>query len=196
MPATVNVQTAPRDVESLSKLGRFNLRKLAEELNIFSDEKGQGEFSSGSNQEQAQAIAAALAEADGGGAPAEASSQPIRTPSSKGKTAAKRQASSAATKAPAGGAEGLLAAINKQTAMLEEVKEAIEALTEEVAESNVRISGNNRLVSIACSACLTLAEEVCQAPKAEVLKASIEDTTTLEALMEELETGEEEEGNE
>jgi hypothetical protein len=191
MPATVNVQTAPRDVESLSKLGRFNLRKLAEELNIFSDEKGQGEFSSGSNQEQAQAIAAALAQMDGGGA--EAASQPVRTPSSTGKT--KRQA--AAAKAPVGGAEGLLAAINKQTAMLEEVKEAIEALTEEVAESNVRISGNNRLVSIACSACLTLAEEVCQAPKAEVLKASIEDTATLEALMEELSPEEEEEeGNE
>lgn len=203
MPSAITIQNAPRDVDSLAKVGRFNLRSLADQIvkagiPIYADDKSKGEFSAGSNAEQAQVLAAALQQLDGGGAPAPTNGKPIRTPSSKGRKSKSSAAAAApAPAAPSGGAEALLAAVNKQAENISELKEAVEAISEQVTELELLVKGGNRLVAIATACSLTLAEEVCQAPKEDVLRSAVEDTSTLETLMGELNIDEEEEeGNE
>ena len=59
-----SVATAPRDLEALKKQGRFNLRCLAEELGVFSNEQSKSSFMSMAHDAQAENIFKMLKDVD------------------------------------------------------------------------------------------------------------------------------------
>lgn len=82
------VESAPREPEKLANIGRFQLRRLGDELGLLNTEQKKNAFMSGTPAEMAQAVSAALKIRDGGGsltpvAPAPAApaqEPPVRVP--------------------------------------------------------------------------------------------------------------------
>lgn len=75
--SAVTVATASRDPEVLAQSGRFQLRRLAEQLDMWPDEAAKTAFMSLSNAAMAQTVAAKLKEEDAkGGGKAPAASAP------------------------------------------------------------------------------------------------------------------------
>lgn len=106
--ASVTLQTAPRNVDELSQIGRFQLRRLADQLGLCADEPSKQAFMGMSSPVQAQAVLTKLLEHDKGGAngapangavaqaqapaapqtpPAQAQAAPAETPKRQPKTA-------------------------------------------------------------------------------------------------------------
>lgn len=205
---SLTVDTAPRNLEELVKAGRYNLRTVATQLNLMADEKSKQAFMSLGQEEQAKTVLAALLERDGGGKKAAANGAAVRQPSNKGAKGGAKAATTETTAAvTTAGGEGASQVI----ALLKGIKESLDSLTERmgnVEESvgglELHVAGTNKLVSVALSLNLTLAENILGAPPAQVLQTSIEDVSTIEPALrafigevedEEGEEEEEEEGN-
>jgi hypothetical protein len=61
------VESAPREQEKLANIGRFQLRRLAEELGLLNTEQKKNAFMSGTPSEMAQAVSMALRTRDASG---------------------------------------------------------------------------------------------------------------------------------
>lgn len=204
----VTAQSAPRDTEGLSKLGRFNLRILAQEIGMFDSEANKGAFMSLNSEGQVKAVQAKLAELDGATA-----STPARTPSNKGAkggakaaangaaaaTPAASQAAPAAGAAPAGAASAqLLAKLDAMASAVEGLREEVSNLAGQLAQTQSMTAANNRFVTVAIGLSLKLAEQVLEAGAEQVLGAVIDDMPMVEQALSSLpgaEEGDEDQGN-
>jgi hypothetical protein len=90
------LETAPDNYEDMLKLGRFNLRLLAQELGVFASEKNKASFMQLKNEDQATELVSLVQQARGGGGKKPAARQPAT-----GKTGATKKPGAAATSAPA-----------------------------------------------------------------------------------------------
>lgn len=195
----MNIDTAPRDLEALTKTGRYNLRTVATQLGLMEGEKAKQAFMSLSQEDQAKTVLAALQEKDGGGKKAAASNgAAVRQPSNKGAKAATTKAATSDAAVATAGDVGAAQVI----ALLAGIKESLDSLAErlESVESNVEgleshVAGTNKLVSVALSLNLTLAENILGAPPAAVLQTSIDDVAGIEPALRAF-LGEDEEGGE
>jgi TolA-binding protein len=206
--SALTVQNAPRDPNELAKVGRFKLRRLAEELALFTDDASKGRFMAGSNQEMAQAIATHLTAMDqGNGQAGPAVAMPATAPP---QTAVQRTPSNDATKAAApaaapvgAGAEALVQTVGQANALINELSGKVVELegviseqTEALSELAQAVRGNTRLGAIQTALCLTLAEEVTGAGRKEILEAAISDQESVAALAAELNGEDDDEGKE
>lgn len=202
-----SIETAPRDLEALKKMGRYNLRVLAEGLGVFATEEAKQSFMSGNNEAQAATVHALITELDRkkNGAGAAASSEAVvRQPSNKGSkkkepanaVAATTTAATTGASAPAGeGAAKLLAAINELNANYRAMSEKIESLESTVTQLQGISSGTNRFVTVAIGLSLKLVEEVLQAPGEQVLATVLDDLPMVENALLSLRQQTEEEGD-
>ena len=192
----MSVDNAPRDLESLKKVGRFNLRILAQEAGAFATEESKSAFMAASSDDQAQTVCTLLQERDKASKGGAAGGQPVRQPSNKGSkknAAAANGAAGPATtttagpaaSAPAGdGALKMLAAIQELSAQNQGLREQVAELTSHVKQLQRISSGTNRFVTLAIGLNLKLAEQVLQASPEQVLGVVIEDLPVVEnALM-------------
>jgi hypothetical protein len=192
MSSVVTVETAPRDLEGLSVLGRFNLRNLADKLGGFPTEEAKVAFMAGTNDAQAQTVAVLLKKYDeasgkGGKAAATTEKQPPRTPvNGKAKATDKAEAAPADAVTPMVGAAQLLEAMNRLNATMETFNERLESLEVNTNELAAIARGGNRLRMIGLNLNLMLAEEVLKAPRDEVLKAAVDDVGGVIKLIESL----------
>jgi hypothetical protein len=209
--SALTIKNAPRDPNELAKIGRFNLRRIAEELGLFTDEASKARFMAGKNTDMAQALAVHLQQLDqNGGAPVV---QPPNLTVVPNTPAPQRQPSNEAAKAEpapqaqvngnAGVVEALLKVINAQSKKIDLLTEKVEELVSEtnafgegleVVKEVVR--GNTRTSVISTALSLSLAEQVLQAPREEILQSAINDQTTVAALVAALDQEDEEEGKE
>jgi len=72
----INLENAPNDYDGMLKLGRFNLRLLAQELGVFATEKDKAAFMQLKNEEQATELLSLVQSKRGGGKKPAASRQP------------------------------------------------------------------------------------------------------------------------
>lgn len=194
--ASITVETAPRDLAELSKLGRYNQRLLAEQLGMISTADEKAAFLSLSQDKMAEELLSKLQEKDGGGKkPAKAAVS--RTPVT-GKAAATTKAP--ATRTPNPPAEPNDAATNDAATnaaavldMLEEINtnqttllDALESLRTEIRTVQTATAGSNRLTMLSISLGMFLAEEVMKAPGAQVLASAYEQLSEIEPLVKEL----------
>lgn len=187
-----SVATAPRDLEALKKQGRFNLRCLAEELGVFSNEQSKSSFMSMANDAQAENIFKLLKDVDkrnggGGGDAGGAEEQPVRQPSTK--TTSKKNTTPAATSTGASpasdakigdGAAKILSAIQEQTAAIQEVGALLKELTQAVQVIDAGTERNIRFTTMAVGLSLKLAEESLNAGADAIIPAVIDDLPIVE----------------
>ena len=210
MTATqLSPETAPRDLEALKQVGRFNLRALATQLKHFEgNEANKQAFMNATNDQQAETIFKLLQELDGGGKAKPAS----RTPSTKNAGAAKPNGTSAAAKTPpsepagntggsvGGGAEKILAAISSLNAKYDGIKESLDNLSAIVGQLQGVSAGTNRFVALSIGLSMKLAEETLGAGPEQILETVLEDMPMVEAAMRKMapasEEGDEEGGEE
>jgi hypothetical protein len=190
--SAVSITDAPRDLEKLQALGRFNLRRLAEELGVFKDEATKGAFMNGTNPQMGQAVYEALVKFDAESGKASAPAAAKRTPVTNGKTSKPKEtetpAASTPSAAPAAGIQELLGAINGLKDAIGELAERLENVEGYQETTNAMVSGTNRLLVTQLVLNLMLAEEVMKGGpgRRDVLEAAISDTegviTTLREL--------------
>lgn len=210
--SALTTQNAPRDPEELSKVGRFNLRYLAEQIGIFTDEASKGRFMNGSNKEMAQAIAMHLQAIDQGNGAAMVVQAPMavptvaqpvqRSPSNDAARTPVAQEPVRTAAAVPGPTEMLLIQLGKILDKVTEVDNrideyvnAVQELSDKVEDLTGVLKGNSRLASLQTSLTLMLAEQVLQAPRKDVLGAAFNDretTATLVADLKKLDEDEEE----
>jgi len=155
---------------------------------------------SANNVDMGEAIALRLKQRDSGNgkapaaaaAPAEAT-PPVRTPSNGRK--ATKPAAAAAEPSDTGLAQ-ILEAFQAQTAAIEEVKGMIEAQSKEIEAQKLAVKGTNRLLVISLALNLTLAEQVLQAGRDDVLGAAFSDQDDILKLLQKLGFNTEEEASE
>lgn len=193
----LTIETAPRDLEALKKIGRFNLRTLANLLGIFESEAAKTSFMQATNDQQSDTIFKLLQERDGvgkasgkGGGAATG-----RSPSTKnagkaatgaagaGKAAGSAAAGSGGAQGAGAGAEAILKAINELRDEYSGLRESIDNLTASVTALQSISAGTNRFVALSIGLSGKLAEQVLQAPLDQVLEAVVEDMSTVEAAM-------------
>ena len=219
----LSIETAPRNLDGLKNIGRFNLRTLAQQLGHFESEANKTAFLQLSNDQQAETVLTLLNEKDGNtGKPAKGGATG-RAPSTKnvGKTtgagaskpageAANGSGGGAAAAAgnsggtPSGaGAEKILKAIGEFKEVCEGIKESVDALAGRISVLEGISSGTNRFVTFGLGLELKLAEQVLGAGAEQVLEVVLEDMPIIEAAIkklpaaddEEAEGDDEEEGN-
>lgn len=196
--AQLSIETAPRNLEELKKIGRFNLRSLATLLGVFENEANKAAFMQLTNDQQAENILTLLQAKDGTGKATSGKGVTTRSPSTKnaGKPAT---AAGSATKAetpgtgavqggaagaPVGaGAEKLLAAINGLKEKYESVQGTLASLIERVGVLENISSGTNRFVALSIGLNLKLAEQVLGASPNNVLDVVLEDMPIVEKAM-------------
>lgn len=169
--------SAPRDKEGLVRLGRFQLRALANELGLLTSEESKNAFMAMSVDEQAGAVLDALKLQDkggGGSAPAAAApaEKPKRTPVS---ASAMKESAPAASDGGAGNGVVLEGIKN----ILEDVK----LLHDKIDVLNERAEKAEAVAAVAINLSLMLAEQVLGGGRPEVLGMAIEDLAdTVKAL--------------
>lgn len=169
--------SAPRDKEGLVRLGRFQLRALANELGLLTSEESKNAFMAMSVDEQAGAVLDALKLQDkggGGSAPAAAApaEKPKRTPVS---ASAMKESAPAASDSGAGNGVVLEGIKN----VLEDVK----LLHDKIDVLNERAEKAEAVAAVAINLSLMLAEQVLGGGRPEVLGMAIEDLAdTVKAL--------------
>lgn len=202
--SAVSVTDAPRDLDKLKALGRFNLRRLAEELGVFSTEAAKGAFMNGTNEQMGQAVYEALMKLDGESGKAAPAAAGKRTPVTNGKTSKPKEtetttAAPAASSAPAAGVQELLAAISGLKESVDSLSERLENLEAGQENANALVSGTNRLLVTGLVLNLMLAEEVLKGGRKDIIEAAVADSEGLIESLRELdpnlvpEEGEEEE---
>lgn len=205
--STFNPHNAPRDPNELAKVGRFKLRRLAEEMGMFTDEASKSRFMAGSNNEMAQSLAVHLQAMDSNGGTAPAVQAPVVVAPAQAPVA--RQPANEAEKidqaeqqVTAGGNQAATALLQAITSLRKEVGDLAEKFDElrseveaggELQESlRESVRGTNRLSVIATALSLSLAEQVLEAPRDEVLQAAIGDQSTVAQLVAQLDRDDDE----
>jgi len=189
--AAVTVETCPTTVEEIANLGRYQMRSLAEQLNIFSSGDEKQAFLRLDVPGQASEVLKAKLEYDkaksGGGKPA--SKAVTRTPSTTKATAAAKTTVTASPKETAStggdnaGAAGAAAVLEKLQELIDAVATAnsnVDALRAEMAE---RFAGTNRLVTTGMAISLEYAELKGDAAPEELLGASIDRVESIEPML-------------
>jgi hypothetical protein len=157
--SSVTIQTAPRDTEQLSQIGRFQLRRLAEQLGMLADDTARQAFMGGSNTLMAEALVVKLKEYDKGnnGTAAAPARAPVTTPATTNAgtvapaaqtpaaTAPKRQPRTEDS-APADDTEAALRVIGALTDLTHQV----DGLTKQIGETN-RLAGETGVGSAKAS---------------------------------------------
>ncbi len=189
--SAVSITDAPRDLEKLQALGRFNLRRLAEELGVFKDEATKGAFMNGTNPQMGQAVYEALVKFDAESGKASAPAAAKRTPVTNGKTSkppkeTETPAASTPGAAPTAGIQELLAAIGGLKEVVEGLSERLDGIEAGQETTNAMVSGTNRLLVTSLTLNLMLAEEVMKAPRNAVLQDAVADTEGVIATLREL----------
>lgn len=162
--------SAPRDKEGLVRLGRFQLRALANELGLLTSEESKNAFMAMSVDEQAGAVLDALKLQDkggGGSAPAAAAApaeKPKRTPVS---------ASAMKESAPAAGDSG--AGNGLVLEGIKNVLEDVKLLHDKIDVLNERAEKAEAVAAVAINLSLMLAEQVLGGGRPDVLGMAIED---------------------
>lgn len=208
----ISIETAPRDLEGLKKVGRFNLRILAQAIGLFETEANKTAFMQATNDQQAETIMKLLQEKDGvskpaagkGGAGAGAAT---RSPSTKnaGKaasTAGKATGAPAAGTGGGAGAEGgtgvgagaaaILASIKELKETVDGFQASIENLQASVDQLQGISAGTNRFVALSIGLAGKLAEQVMGASLDQILEVVLEDMPAVEAAMQKMAPAEEE----
>lgn len=202
MTATaISVESAPRDLEALTKLGRFNLRNLGEACGAYDINNGNEKqaFLKLDNDAQAQAILTRLIGLDKGKAGGGASKAVVRTPVTGGKASGKAASAGAPTGGPGEAAVGNAGAVLTLLSEIRDSQKALESkydtLSAEIGALQGHIAGTNKLVSVSVSLALQLSEQVLNAPADDVLKGAIEQLSTVEPQLLQLVGASEEEGS-
>jgi hypothetical protein len=196
---TVTYADAPRDLDGILKIGRFQMRLLGEDIPAYSNGDEKQAFLKMDSSGQAAAIFKAIQERDKrekGGSVAKTTTKPAvsRTPSNKGAAKENVEAPAAGNVQGGGDVGGNTAAL---FALLKEIKDGQAALEEKVdalAEGQGiiqgQIAGNNRLVSVGISLALQMSEQTLNAPAEAVLTMAIEQLPSIEGTLNELVGGE------
>lgn len=210
----ISVETAPRDLEELKKVGRYNLRVLAQAIGLFETEANKTSFMQASNDQQAETILKLLLEKDGvgkGASKGAGGAATGRAPSTKnaGKAAAGAgKAAGAPAAGTGGGGEGgeganvgagaaaILAAIKDLKATYEGIKESIDNLAERVWLLESINKSTNRFVALSIGLSGKLAEQTLSASLDQILEVVLEDMPMVESAMQKVAPVEEEEADE
>ncbi len=191
----ITPENAPRDAEQLSKIGRFHMRTLADQLGVFATNEGKTAFMALSPEGMGQELLRLLTEVDK--AKGKASAAGVRNPvtsKSKGQSAAAGKSGGESATATAGGgtqaagaavpgSEKLLALISAQGEAIKELGAQLAALKESVDSASDAIAGSNRLAQLGIVVSLTIAEEFLKAPREQVLETASDDMASLEAQL-------------
>jgi len=194
--------TAPRDLDSLIKLGRFALRNLGQEVPAWdTDDERQAFLKLGTN-EQAAAVLKALLERDkrekGGGkaatttaaaAAAATTTAKTRTPSNKNSSAAAEPAAATSGGDVGGNAAAVLALLADIKSSQERLEEKVDELASGNAALQGQLAGNNKLVQVAVSLALQMSEQVLGAPISDVLQGAIDQLGDIESTLAEVVEG-------
>src|SRR6478735_10779892 len=194
--------TAPRDLDSLIKLGRFALRNLGQEVPAWdTDDERQAFLKLGTN-EQAAAVLKALLERDkrekGGGkaatttaaaAAAATTTAKTRTPSNKNSSAAAEPAAATSGGDVGGNAAAVLALLADIKSSQERLEEKVNELASGNAALQGQLAGNNKLVQVAVSLALQMSEQVLGAPISDVLQGAIDQLGDIESTLAEVVEG-------
>lgn len=192
-------ETAPRDLEGLKNLKRYNLRRLMEQLNAFTDEKSLSSFLVAPLEEQAQAAFVVLQNYDRGKAenqfvpptapPAAETPKPARQRQPSASTAAAPPA--AAPAAPAAqppavdltalvnAINGLGQQINQFEGRLAEVARAVATLQKGQDTTAVLLKAQGELNKVSLGYLSLFGEQVLGAGREEILKDAIRDGQSL-----------------
>ncbi len=220
----ITVDTAPRDLEGLKKIGRFNLRLVAQQLGVFATEAAKAAFMQQPNDAQAETVKKLLdahfgtktTGSGGGGKAAGTGRQPSTKNAGKATTvtttaepaaeeAASTSSGSGGKAAGGGGGENaakLLAAIQGIRDDYAGLREAVENLTASINQLQGISAGTNRFVAMSIGLTGKLAEQVLGAPLEQVLEVVVDDMPAVENAMrsmpgaDEAEEGGEEESEE
>jgi len=206
--ATVNIDAAPRDVATLAKLGRYQLRRLAETLGVFTSEKDMSNFLSEPQENQAQTVQAALARHDANrgtngaqapmAAPAAVAEPVPATTARRGRQPSNNGANGAATPAPEavtvpGGVLDLgpiVGAIAEMNTLLAGVSSRLDAVESAVKngqkETLTQLRAATAVAKVQLGFTGLLAEQVLGAPRDEILADAVKDG---EAFMQKLGKG-------
>lgn len=198
----MTIATAPRDLEALIKIGRFNARVLAQEGGLFPTEEQKTAFMQLSSEKQADALIKMLQRVDGkkpaAGGKATGGALPSgRSPSNGGKAAAGRKpateqppndpaAGAAAARqpattaaAPGEGTAKMLSAIQGLQASYASIVEALDNLGQQSMMQQSSINTGNRMTLLSLAVQLQIAEEVLHAPQSQILEMAFEDVPRL-----------------
>jgi hypothetical protein len=193
------IETAPRNESELGKLGRYELRTMAQNLGLMNSEEAKGAFMQLQNPEMAKQILPALLQYDkakGGAAPAAKPPQtPVtsetKVPVSNG-AGHKQPVNKDDTQGGLGVAQ-LIEAITRLNVTVSEIAtklherfDAIEATQE---DHTTILRGTNRIAMTGISLSLMLAEEVLKAPRADVVRDAHSDVDGLVTVLAELDPG-------
>ena len=152
-PTNLTRETAPRNASELARTGRLNLRNLAEDLGLFTDEVTKAKFSNLPTVEYAELVSAKLRELDGDKSRSTAAPEAcaVRTPAVRVRTP---RAAAPAVAPPNRDADPPLAEA------VQELTRAVERLTDRVEDLEQSAGGTNRLIATALVVELMLAEEL------------------------------------
>lgn len=192
--SAVSIADAPRSAEQLSGLGRFNLRRLAEDLGLFVNEAAKGAFMNGSNQQMGQAVFEGLTKFDAEAGKGAGTAEPKRTPVNKTKATTTPKETPAAstlaadTEQPTVGVKEILGALNALQMLMDALAERQDALENEQGTTNALVAGTNRLLVTNLVLNLMLAEEVMKGGpgRKDVLEAAVSDTAGVVEILKEL----------
>lgn len=168
--AASTATNAPRDLESLQRLGRYQLRKLAQDIGMCGTTEETTSLMSYSNQEVAAKIFEQLQELDGGAKASDKKDEVVRHPVTRGRpSAASKAAAAAAAAAAEGGADAapsgsgpstdLSARLDRLLATAEANARKLEELFDSIDNLTQVSSGNTRLTAVAINMSLILAEQ-------------------------------------
>lgn len=192
----MTLATAPRELDGLVKIGRFNARILAQEGGLFPTEEAKSAFMQFSNEEQAAELLKMIKAHDAkkGGSKAAAGAV-VRTPANGTKAGGKKPAeteetaSAPATRAPATGTGTAAAPGENAAKMLKSIQAletsyagiegAINNVGEQLAMQQESIRHNTHMTLLGVGVILQVAEQVLQAPQAQILQMAFEDMPTL-----------------
>lgn len=158
--AKLTKENAPRNHTELAKIGRFQLRQLADELGLFTSEDVKMAYQVLDTKDQAQQVLDALNALDkgGGGAP------PADAPTTK----TKRQPKTSEDAPPAGGGGG-------SDPRVGQVLEVLEAQGKVLTNISVQLEGLRALVATSASLTLLVGEQALGAGRQEILAAALDD---------------------
>ncbi len=201
---TVTFADAPRDLDGILKLGRFQMRLLADEVPAYSNGDEKQAFLKMDSPGQAAAIYKAVQERDkrekgggGGSSSKTTTAKPAvsRTPSNKGATKENVESPASTGGGDVGSNTAALFALLKELKDGQTDLEAkIDALTESQDTIQGQIAGNNKLVSVGISLALQMSEQVLNASAEQVLTLAIEQLPNIEETLNNL-VGGGDEGN-
>lgn len=209
----LTLATAPRDRDSLLKIGRFNARVLAQDGGMFGtleepNEEAKATFMQFSSEEQADALIKMFERIDGkkAGKAAAATTASGRQPATGAKTGGKKPAEAEtttttttttaaattatgrapATAAPGEGTAKLLKSIQAIESVITDMGGALSNLGPQLSMQQQAINNNTTMTLLVASIVLQLAEQVLQAPQKTIIQMSLEDLATLRTTMSKL----------